>query len=115
MNSLYAQYIKERTHQGILETEDGFVTFEYVNEEIVYIIDIYVRPEARKTRHATFLANRVVEEARKAGRTQVMGSVDVSAKGYEESLKVLEAYGMKPYKVAEPMVFFIKDIAEAKE
>lgn len=110
--SLYAQYLKERTSRGILETDFGFATFEYVNEEIVYIVDLYIQPDKRKEGCAAALADSIVEEAKKAGRKILLGSVDVTAKGAEISMKVLEAYGMKPYKVAEPMVFYIKSIQE---
>lgn len=109
--SLYAQYLKERSPRGIIETPEGFATFEYVNEEIVYIIDLYVVPESRQQGVAASLADQIVAEAIKAGRKQLLGSVDVTAKGANVSMQVLEAYGMKPYKVAEPMVFFIKNIA----
>jgi GNAT superfamily N-acetyltransferase len=108
--SLYGQYLKERTSTGIIETEEGFATFEYVNESIVYIKDLYIIPEKRKEGVATRLADKIVEEAVQAGRTQLLGSVDVTAKGAETSIKVLEAYGMKATKVAEPMIFYVKEI-----
>ena len=108
--SLYAQYLKERTPKGIIETEDGFATFEYVGEDIVYIVDIFVIPEKRQQRIAATLADKIVEEAVKAGKKYLMGSVDVTAKGADTSIKVLEAYGMKPYKAAEPMIFYTKEI-----
>lgn len=110
--SLYGQYLKERTGRGIVESEDGFATFEYISEDIVYIVDLYVVPEKRKQRIAADLADRIVEEAVKTGRKTLLGSVDATAKGAETSVKVLEAYGMKPYKVAEPMIFFTKEIGQ---
>lgn len=109
--SLYAQYLKERSPRGIIETAEGFATFEYVNADIVYIIDLYVVPESRQQGVAASLADKIVDEALAVGRKQLLGSVDVTAKGAETSMKVLEAYGMRPYKVAEPMVFFIKNIS----
>ena len=114
-SSLYAQYLKERTNRGILETEDGFATFEYVNDDIIYIVDLFVIPEKRKERIASKLADVIVEEAVKAGKKFLLGSVDATAKGAETSMKVLEAYGMKVYKVAEPMIFYIKNIAPEKK
>lgn len=114
MISLYGQYIKERCGRGIVETEDGFATFEYVNEDIVYIIDLYVVPGKRNKRVAANLADRIVSEALHTGRKTLLGSVDTTAKGAEASIKVLEAYGMKVCKVAEPMIFFAKDISKAE-
>lgn len=113
--SLYGQYIKERCGRGILETKDGFATFEYPTNEIVYIIDLYISPNKRKSHVATSLADKIVEQAIKDGRKYLLGSVDVTANGAEASCKVLEAYGMKVHKIAEPMIFYIKQIAEVVE
>lgn len=110
--SLYAEYIKERCGRGILETKEGFATFEYPTEDIVYIIDLYVKPEFRKTHVAATLADEIVRQALKEGKKFLLGSVDVTAKGAETSCKVLEAYGMKIHKVAEPMIFYVKQISE---
>jgi hypothetical protein len=112
MVSLYGQYIAERQGRGIVENEFGFATFDYISDKIVYIVDLYVVPEKRNTHVATELADKICEEAVKSGHTQLLGSIDVTARGAEASVKVLEAYGMKPYKVAEPMVFYIKQIAD---
>lgn len=113
--SHYGQYLKERSNTGIVETEDGFATFEYVSEDVVYIIDLFVVPERRKQRVAASIADSIVEAAVKDGKKYLLGSVDVTAKGAEASINVLEAYGMKPYKVAEPMIFYIKDIGPTEE
>lgn len=110
--SLYAQYIKERIGRGILETEDGFATFDYISDDVVYIIDIYVVPEKRKSKVASELADTICEQAKKDGKKFLLGSVDVTANGAEISAKCLEAYGMKVYKVAEPMIFYIKPLTD---
>lgn len=115
MTSLYGRYINERCGRGILETEDGFLTFDYVSEDTVYIVDLYVVPEKRNKHVAAGLADRVCAQAVKDGKKFLLGSVDVTAKGADSSYKVLEAYGMKVHKVAEPMIFFIKEIAQSKE
>lgn len=112
--SLYAQYLTERTSRGILETEDGFATFDYISDDTVYIIDLFVVPEKRKSHVASEIANKICEEAIKTGRKYLLGSVDVTAKGSEASCKVLEAYGMTIHKVAEPMIFYVKQIAEVE-
>lgn len=110
--SLYGQYIKERCGRGIVETEDGFATFEYPTDDIVYIVDLYVIPEKRKNKIASNLADEIVAQAIKDGKKFLLGSVDVTAKGADNSCKVLEAYGMKIHKIAEPMIFYVKQIAE---
>ncbi len=113
--SLYARYLAERTPRGIVETEDGFATFEFVGEDTVYIVDLYVVPEKRKNHIASNMADKIVEESVKQGKKFLLGSVDVTAKGAEDSCKVLEAYGMRIHKVAEPMIFYVKEIAPIEE
>jgi GNAT superfamily N-acetyltransferase len=110
MTSLYGQYIKERLGHGIVEIEHGFATFDYVSEDTVYIIDLYVVPEMRKSKIASTLADLICEQAKKDGKRYLLGSVDATAKTAETSHKVLLAYGMQVYKVAEPAVFYIKEI-----
>ncbi len=109
--SLYAQYVAERLGRGIVETEDGFATFDYISDDTVYIVDLYVTPEKRKSRVASTIADKICEEAVKSGRKYLLGSVDTTTKGAESSVKVLQAYGMHFHKEAKPMLFFAKQIA----
>src|SRR5665213_2542353 len=111
--SHYGQYLTERSGRGIVENEDGFATFEYVSDDIVYIVDLFVVPEKRRQRVAANLADKIVEAAAEHGCKYLLGSVDATAKGAEASIQVLERYGMKPYRVAEPMIFYIKEIGDS--
>ena len=115
--SLYAQYLKERSYTGIVETKEGFATFEYVNQDVVYIKDLYVIPKKRKKGVAAGFANKIVELAVADGKKLLLGSVDIQAKGAEDSVKVLTAYGMTQYKLDGTMIYFVKEIApfEKKE
>ncbi len=92
--SLYADYLKERTTDEIIEVDEGFCTFRYLDACTVYIVDIYVKPEARKYGHASKLADVVTEIAKKRGCTSMVGTVQPSAKGSTISLQVLLGYGM---------------------
>ena len=115
MLSLYGQYLTERTSRGILETEHGFATFDYITDDTVYIVDLYVVPEKRKSHVASEIADKICEEAVKLGKKYLLGAVDLTANGAENSVKVLEAYGMKVHKVVEPMVFYIKPLIKEEE
>ena len=95
MASLYAQYLQERTEDCIWETKEGFATYRYINGgNTVYVIDIYVIPEARKNHHAAHMADRIAEIAKFKGCTEMIGTVVPGTKGSTDSLKVLLAYGM---------------------
>lgn len=111
MSSLYAKYIQERTHDQIIETEYGFVTYRFVNEgKTVYIVDIYVLPEHRKQMLATSLANQVAREAKERGCVDMIGTVVPSAKGSTTSVKVLLGYGMSINSAAHDVVVFRKEL-----
>jgi ribosomal protein S18 acetylase RimI-like enzyme len=108
--SLYAQYLSERTNDGILETEEGFATFRYLNEKEVYIIDIFVRPELRQSGLAGQLANIIVEDAKKRGCVTLFGTINLLTKGADISLKVLQGYGMRLHSAENNIIVMKKDI-----
>ncbi len=110
--SLYAEYLKERTDDGIVETDEGFATYRYLdNGHTVYIIDIYVVPEARKKGVASQLADKIMGIAKEEkGCTCMLGTVQTSAKGSTISLKALLGYGMELHAVNGDAIILKKDI-----
>lgn len=108
--SLYLEYLTERTSDSIIETALGFVTYRYLNETQVYIVDIYVRPEFRKAGVCSALADQVVKEAKVKGRAELIGTVQPSAKNSTASLKVLLGYGMILQSASQDCIIFKKDI-----
>ena len=109
--SLYSEYIKERTHDHILEAENGFATYRYLNDhKTLYIIDIYVRPEVRKLGYAKSMADEIVEISKCLGVKEVIGSVVPSAKGSTASVQVLIAYGMKLQSSSQDFIVFSKEV-----
>lgn len=110
MSSLYAKYIKERTDDYILEIEEGFATYRYLNEYQVYIVDLYVLPEYRKQGIASKLGDAICLKARRKGYTELVGTVCPSANNATESALVLIAYGMKIDSSSNNVIVFKKDI-----
>jgi GNAT superfamily N-acetyltransferase len=108
--SLYAEYLTERTNDEILETEEGFITWRYLNEAQVYIVDLYVKPEYREKKYATSLAAAVIDEAKKKGCTEMLGTVVPSAKGSHTSLKVLIFYGMTLKSASNDLIIMRKEL-----
>lgn len=108
--SLYAEYIKEREGREIVETADGFATYTWLGEDSCYIVDIYVRPEARKSGVASSLADQVAVLAKEVGCKRLLGSVDPSLPSAGASFMVLLAYGMRPIGIERNLVFFEKEI-----
>lgn len=110
-NSLYSRYIQEKTNHHIIETEQGFATYQYLNEgKTVYIMDIYVIPEARTSKVASTLADTIAGLAKSKGCTEILGTVQPSLKNSTFSLKVLLGYGMTLQSSSNDFIVFRKDI-----
>lgn len=108
--SFYADYLRERTSDEILETDQGFAVYRFPNEKTCYITELYVVPEHRKQRTATDIADQIVEVAKKRGCSRLLGSVIPSTKGSTASLRVLLGYGMSLDSSAADFILFKKDI-----
>lgn len=108
--SLYANYIRERTNDEIIETDTGFATYRFLNEKQVYLVDIFILPEHRKLGDASAISDSICRLAKERGCTELLGSVVPSTKGSTESLKVLLAYGMRLDSAANDLIIFKKDI-----
>lgn len=106
---MYAEYLKEKTSDHIIETARGFATYRFV-DKAVYIVDIYTIPQYRKTNEASTIADIIVEVAKKKGCVELLGSVVPSNKGSTDSLNVLLAYGMKLKSSSDNFIVFHKEI-----
>lgn len=109
--SLYADYLREKTTDEIIETDIGFATYRYLEEKkTVYIVDIFVVKEKRNHLVASQLADMIVKEAKINGATKLLGSVIPSNKNSTSSLKVLLGYGMTLDSATNDFLLFKKEI-----
>lgn len=108
--SLYGDYIKEAKGDGIIETEYGFATYRYIAPESVYIIDIYIVPEFRKSKKTSAIVDMVIEAARSKGCKKMIGTVVTAAVGSTVSLKLLLSHGMRLVSSNNEFIVFEKDI-----
>jgi len=109
MDNMWAHYIQEREGALVEQSSHGFAVYK-VHGDIVYIQDIYVTPEYRQTGEASRLADKVAEKAKIMGCSNMLGSVDISARGATASLKVLLSYGMELDSLKPPLIYFKKVI-----
>jgi GNAT superfamily N-acetyltransferase len=108
---MYAQYLKERTNDEIIETTQGFVSYRFLdNGKTLYIVDIYILPDYRLTKAGTAIADRVVDIARAKGCVELIGTICPGAKHSTESLKALLAYGMTLKSAANDVIIMTKEI-----
>lgn len=107
--SLYGKYVKERENCEIIETEYGFATYK-VFEDHLYVIDIYVLPEHRRSKKAETLMNTAYNIAKELGKNWVLGSVCLDANGREESLMSAFYWGMKISHYNGNMIYLKKEV-----
>ena len=109
MSSNYAKYLKERENLNIIEDSNGFAVYE-LGEDYVYIQDIYVVENKRKSKIASNYADQIAKIASSQGIKIMLGSVCLTTKGVTSSIKVLLAYGMEFSSAKENMLYFKKTI-----
>lgn len=107
--SHFSNYTNERGIKQIIESEKGFVTYFFVNDG-VYIEDLYIAPEYRKSGCAAEMGDQVAAIAKEKGYYKMYGSVVPSAAGSTDSLRVLLAYGMKLDSAGPNAVILAKDL-----
>lgn len=93
---MYADYIKETLGDETLIREEGFATYRFFDDNgvpSVYIIDIYVRPDFRRTTVASQMADEIIETAKARGCKTAIGTVLATTKNPNRSLAMLLGYG----------------------
>lgn len=107
--TLHASYLTESGLAQIIESEHGFMTYRIMPPE-AYIVDVYVKPEHRRTRLCFDMADKVTSEAKSKGCTLLTGSINMSIKDPTASMKMLLAYGFKILKCDPSIIWVGKQI-----
>lgn len=107
---LYKEYLQEREDACIIYDDKGFATYKYLEDGIVYIVDLYVKKEHRKNHIASGYAYKIIEEAKSKDCKFCLGSIDPKAKTAKDSKLVLEAYGFKFTKHRDNLDWYCKEI-----
>lgn len=107
--SLFSQYKKEREGVSVLERPEGFATFK-MNGEAVYLFDIFVAKESRRTRVGSEMANEICAIAKAQGCKKIFGSCDVRTNGSTESMKAMLAYGFRLVRNDGVLVWLEKEL-----
>jgi predicted GNAT family acetyltransferase len=108
---LYRDYIAEREHKVlVLDTNDhGFLTYKVLGD-CIYIVDLFVKQEFRKSGVAKKMADHVSEIAISMKKPALLGSVSPSDPNVTENLKVFLGYGMKIHNVTPEIIYLIKHL-----
>ncbi len=109
--SLYADYLKEKSTDQIYEIDEGFATYRFLNDyRSVYIIDIYVRPEFRKSGIGKKIVDEIVYISKAHGCVELLGTIAPEMPGSTNSMKMQLAIGMKLHSVVGGAIILRKDI-----
>lgn len=109
MSSLYSFYLKEREDLETFQVDSGFAVYKII-EQSLYIKDIYVVPQLRRTGCASTMADGLVLIAKQKGCKDMIGSVAPQAHDPTTSMKVLLAYGFSFFKIVQDLILFRKEI-----
>lgn len=107
--SLYAEYLKETFGKDIIEDEDGFASFLIVKKEC-YVETVYVRPEARSSKHSFQYVDRIVEIAKEQGCQYLLTTVNKRISTPERSIHIILKYGFKKHSEDDDCHVFFKEI-----
>lgn len=109
MISHYGRYVYEREGKSIHETDKGFVTYVFWPKfNSVYMEDIYVAPEFRRSKVTFELVSAVESVARLKGYKTLVGSVKPTANGATTSLKGMLAHGFEVDSCDGNLIWFKK-------
>lgn len=107
--SLWSAYHKETEGHETLETESGFIRFS-LNPPNCYVHDLYVRPDLRRGKYATNLADSVTLIAREAGCTHMWSEVGVVSRTSTEALYANLSYGFKVQRAENGFILMCKEV-----
>ncbi len=107
--SLHKEYVEERLGKHMIESEKGFVIYSFT-EDSVYISDVHISKEHRRSGEASRFGDIVTEIAKCKGYKKILGSVQPSTKGSSESMQMLLAYGFKLDSSTNDFILLKKDV-----
>lgn len=107
--SLYAEYLVETIGKQIVESPIGFATYYFLNDG-VYLEDIYVSKEHRKSGEASRLADEVAAHARASGYKKMYGTVVPTRPSATASTQILIAYGFQVHSSDSNVIWFVKQL-----
>jgi predicted GNAT superfamily acetyltransferase len=107
--SLYAQYMEELDGTEFIEYDWGFLSYR-IEQNHVYIEDVYVIKSERGTNKWKKLWQDVEDVARSNGFNKVTGSVVPTRKNSTWMTKFMFKLGFKIYSSDINIIYFVKEI-----
>ena len=105
---MFADYFREMGSE-VLETAYGWASYKFMNDSC-YIENIYVKPEYRKRKEASFIADKITKMAKEKGCKTLLGSTNTKNPSVERSIQVILGYGFKYLSSNEDSIWYYKEI-----
>ena len=104
----------EELHDGksVIYDDHGFATY-WIRGEEVYIEDIYVKKEYRRTHAASQFADKVAKLGIENGCTYMTGTVVPSANNSTISMKMMIGYGFDLWIAQDDIIWFKKALIDS--
>lgn len=93
-----------------IETPVGFALYKRVADDAVWLADVFVVPEARRSGAGSHLADQVCDVAREMKCKYVLTSVDPTAPGATVSMMAILSYGFNVFGNDGRLVLFKKEL-----
>lgn len=107
--SLWADYKKEREGKHVIENEVGFFIYSISNTDL-YIEDIFISKEYRRSGAASALADMAYEIGKKKGCKRLLGTIVPHTNGSSDSMIFQLKYGMKLLSCSDNLIWLYKEI-----
>lgn len=111
---MYKDYLWEREQAEIVEFESGFMVLK-VLPDMLYIQDIYVKPDFRKKGVGKMMLMHAEEVAREIGKTMILGTCCPIAAGSTTSMKSMLATGFELKSCDTNLIYLVKKLEPIQE
>lgn len=113
---MYKEYVESRFDgRFVLEFDYGFVTYNVLTENTLYIDELFIKKEHRRQGLASEINNALGEMAINLGRNIMKCSVVVGANGAEEALMTIFNNGYKLESTSGKLIFLKKELGKEGE
>lgn len=104
----------ERESAFVLDVEGGFCIYKLL-ENSLYLQDIFVVKELRKTGLTRKMFNQIKEAAIVNAKPEIIGSVVVGSPGAEHSVAIMLAEGFKMAAVENNVIWFSYEVKHGRQ
>jgi hypothetical protein len=107
--SLYSDYLKERENAEVIESENGFLSYQIFGTEC-FLKDVFVSKEHRHLGEVRGLVGRLEVLAKAAGCKLISATICPATNGATDSLHAALHTGFKLYSADLNRVVIVKEI-----